>query len=156
MNRLFSLSACNMGLGLAHLRLTSPMRCSHFSQSVKFSAKDITLYRVGAFLLLKSLFAAEQSVQQLSYHIDREHEKCEQHRKEQLSRIQRRGAQYLSAEVDERHLYRTYSGHYQTECGIFGDAAEKSASVRAAIEAIEHRGEDEERKERGEQIDIVI
>ena len=43
MNRLFSLSACNMGLGLAHLRLTSQMRCSHFAQSVKFSAKDITL-----------------------------------------------------------------------------------------------------------------
>ena len=40
---LFSLSACYMGLGLAHLRLTSQMRCSHFAQSVKFSAKDITL-----------------------------------------------------------------------------------------------------------------
>ena len=43
MNRLFSLSACNMGWGLAHLRLTSQMRCSHFAGSVKFSAKDITL-----------------------------------------------------------------------------------------------------------------
>ena len=33
-----------MGLGLAHLRLTSQKRCSHFAQSVKFSAKDITLF----------------------------------------------------------------------------------------------------------------
>ena len=33
-----------MGLGLAHLRLTSQMRCSHFTQSVKFYAKDITLW----------------------------------------------------------------------------------------------------------------
>ena len=30
---LFSLSACNMGLGLALLRLTSQMRCLHFYQS---------------------------------------------------------------------------------------------------------------------------
>ena len=43
MNRLFSLSACNMDLGLAHLRLASQMLCSHFAGSVKFSAKDITL-----------------------------------------------------------------------------------------------------------------
>ena len=42
MNRMFSLSACNMGLGLAHLRLTGQMRCPHFAGSVKFSAKDIT------------------------------------------------------------------------------------------------------------------
>jgi len=32
-----------MGLGLAHLRLTSQMRCSHFAGSVKFSVKGITL-----------------------------------------------------------------------------------------------------------------
>ena len=50
MNSLFSLSACNMGLGLAHLRLTSQMRCSHFSQSEKFSAKDITLFLNCPFL----------------------------------------------------------------------------------------------------------
>ena len=31
---LLSLSACNMGLGLAHLYLTSQMRCLHFCQSV--------------------------------------------------------------------------------------------------------------------------
>ena len=31
---MLSLSACNMGLGLAHLRLTSQMRCLHFCQSV--------------------------------------------------------------------------------------------------------------------------
>ena len=43
---LLSLSACNMGLGLAHLRLTT-----HFTQSVKFSAKDITLFG-GAFWCL--------------------------------------------------------------------------------------------------------
>ena len=46
MNRLFSLSACNMSLGLAHLRLTSQMRCSHFAQSVKFSVESITLLPV--------------------------------------------------------------------------------------------------------------
>ena len=39
---LFSLSACNMGLGLAHLRLTSQMRCSHLAVLIKFSAKNIT------------------------------------------------------------------------------------------------------------------
>ena len=38
-----ALSACNKGLGIAHLRLTSQMRCSHFAQSAKLSAKDITL-----------------------------------------------------------------------------------------------------------------
>ena len=32
-----------MGLGLAHLRLTSQMRCSHLVAFFKFSAKDITL-----------------------------------------------------------------------------------------------------------------
>ena len=47
---LFSLSACNMGLSLVHLRLTSQMRCSHFAESVKFSAKDITLF-VGAVFI---------------------------------------------------------------------------------------------------------
>ena len=34
MTDLFSLSACNIGLGLAHLRLTSQMRCLHFYESV--------------------------------------------------------------------------------------------------------------------------
>ena len=52
MNRLFSLSACNMGLGLAHLRLTSQMRCSHLAVILKFSAKNITYYAKGVFTLL--------------------------------------------------------------------------------------------------------
>jgi len=34
MTDLFSLSACYMGLGLAHSRLTSQMRCLHFCQNV--------------------------------------------------------------------------------------------------------------------------
>jgi len=42
---LFSLSACVKGLGLAHLRLTGQMRCSHLAVFVKLSAKNLTLFR---------------------------------------------------------------------------------------------------------------
>ena len=56
MNRLFSLSDCNMGLGLAHLRLTSQMRCSHLVMFFKFSAKNITHYRGGFFTKHIDLF----------------------------------------------------------------------------------------------------
>jgi len=49
MNRLFSLSVCNMGLGLAHLRLTDQMRCSRFAQSVKFSDKETPPVYGGVF-----------------------------------------------------------------------------------------------------------
>ena len=37
-----ALSACNKGLGLAHLHLTSQMRCSHLTVFFKFSAKNRT------------------------------------------------------------------------------------------------------------------
>ena len=39
-----ALSACNKGLGLAYLRLTSQMRCSHLAIFFKFSDKNITLF----------------------------------------------------------------------------------------------------------------
>ena len=38
-----ALSACYKGLGIAHLRLNSQMRCSHLAVFVKLSAKNRTL-----------------------------------------------------------------------------------------------------------------
>ena len=52
---LFSLSACDMGLGLAHLRLTTQMRCLHFYQSVN-SPLRISLYIDGSFLFINHYF----------------------------------------------------------------------------------------------------
>ncbi|MBQ8907441.1 MAG: hypothetical protein IJY71_02515, partial [Clostridia bacterium] len=49
---ILALSAFNMGWGLAHLRLSRQMRCSHFAGRVKFSAKDITLLRYAVFIVL--------------------------------------------------------------------------------------------------------
>ncbi len=53
---LFSLSACYMGLGLAHLRLTSQMRCLHFCQIVNSPLRtssycDILFYRLSQRIL---------------------------------------------------------------------------------------------------------
>ena len=98
----------------------------------------------------------EAFVDELSYHIDRENEKCERHCKEQLARLERCGTEHLAAEVDKGYLYRADGGHDQTECGIFGYSAEKTASVRAAVEAVEYRGEDEKREKGGQKVDVII
>ena len=62
-------SACYMGLGLAHLRLTGQMRCSHLAAFIKFSAKDITLSSVLFFRLTKICFTFLQFFEKFRFSV---------------------------------------------------------------------------------------
>ena len=53
-----------MDLGLAHLRLTSQMRCSHLTALFKFSAKNIALFRLGQFNIRTLRFYARECLSQ--------------------------------------------------------------------------------------------